>query len=147
MTTHRRLKILLSLIFVLAAFTLPISCATQKLYEGPDLPEDEIAVIRTAAIDYYGVFIRDTYFTAVDGVATDMFTNQVHVLPGSHSFSVKETTSAGCSGRTEYGTIGFEAEAEHEYEILMRRANGSQGVFMWVEDLDTEEVVAGFKPD
>jgi hypothetical protein len=146
MLVCRTLKIIASVVFVLVAFSLPTSCTTSKLYKGPDLPEDEIAVIRTSATDYYGVFIRGTYFTAVDGVATDIFTNQVHVLPGSHSFNVKETTAAGCSARTEYGVIGFEAEAGHEYEILMGGANGSQGVFIWVEDLDTGEIVAGSKP-
>lgn len=144
---YRRLKIIASVVFVVVAFSLPTSCATlKKYYKGPDLPEDEIAVIKTAGVDYYGVFIRDTYFTAVDGIATDYLTNQVHVLPGSHNFSVRETLHIGCGGYKVYGMIGFEAEAGHEYEILVRQTTFSQDVFIWVEDLDTGEIVAGNKP-
>ena len=142
---HRRLKILASVIFVLAAFTLPTSCTTSKLYEGPDLSEDEIAVVRTDVSYFVGLSSKSMFFDAVDGVAIGIGTNEVLVMPGPHTFKVRVGTGRhllfiGTTVSTVPGVISFEAMAGHRYEIIMR------SVHIWVEDLESGEIVAGTRP-
>ncbi len=142
---YRRLKILASVIFVLAAFSLSTSCTTSKHYEGPDLSEDEIAIVRTDTFYFVGPRSMSMYFRAVDGVAIGGATNEVLVMPGPHTFKVWLSTSAPIpifvtDTSTVLGVISFEAMAGHRYEIIMR------SVHIWVEDLETGEIVMGTRP-
>ncbi|MBL7662962.1 hypothetical protein JNK13_09450 [bacterium] len=71
-------------LIVLAGTLLSISaCTPVKGYEGPELPEEQIALVKTK---YEGGDAVDFYQRAVDGIA---FKNSgIQVLPGKHSFKL-----------------------------------------------------------
>ncbi len=131
-------KLLFSLAFVVTAFFLPSSCTTQKIYQGPELPNDEISVVKTGAITFPGIGFRSTYFRKVDKSIMPKFTNEVQISPGNHVFFLESSVGLFHYDRS----IRFKTEAGREYKIFVRNSGNN----VWAEDVQTGEVVAGNRP-
>ncbi|MFQ5657715.1 MAG: hypothetical protein ACE5G5_09260 [Candidatus Methylomirabilales bacterium] len=136
-------KQLVATCFMLAiAFTVP-ACAPVKAYSGPELPPDQVAIISAS----YPI-------EALDGneLEGDFFglNRDVAVKPGWHTLKLAVVSCSDIyTGSTllticydvSFVTLSLEAEASHTYHV---RRNGS---LFWIEDEETEEVVAGHKPE
>ncbi len=142
----KRVRPVVVLLLVLLAFSLPPGCVTTKVYEGPDLPREDISIVSTTGFNYYVFVMKSLEITSVDGTRTQLATKKVEVLPGSHSFSLNYATS-GCSRYT--GVIAFDTAAGHEYEIWAEQPGGIWlgGILsIWAVDKNTGEIVAGVGP-
>jgi hypothetical protein len=113
---------LASLIALSVLFVFMNGCGTFKAYEGPELPDSEIATIHGHYCQrfFYG---RDDAIQCVDGKYHG-FALEAKVLPGSHWIRFGDEDSPISlifSGRT-YGPItcgmDIETKAGHEYHIV-----------------------------
>ncbi len=128
-------------------------CATMKAYEGPELPPDEVAIIR------YQYFWRSLVrIEVVDGKMAGYWDYYFAVKPGEHtlgmivrkcytsydptSFTLSSTFCSYFGGANV--VLRFKADAGHTYVV---RSFWSKNTQYWVEDEDSEQVVAGRKPE
>jgi hypothetical protein len=119
-------------IAALLVLSLPVGCTTtKKMYEGPELPGDQIAVVSTSGNPGLG---KHTHIISVEGISTWKVDN-AEVLPGDSTFEIVHGLG-GCAGYDYSGIISFEARAGHEYQIETERD------FIWVVDKGTGEIVA-----
>jgi len=121
-----------------------ISCSTVQTYEGEPLPTEEVAVIKS---NYWrhvsgGIVVRE-----IDGKDVGLNPGEVHVLPGIHTVKIRVTHSLGYLGTImASGTVTLSAEAGHTYMVDGRIYRFGEGVWVWIVDEETDEVVAGMKP-
>ncbi len=122
-----------------AAAACVLSCGTTKMYSGPGLPNEEVAVIkgsRTVA----GIRI---YFSAVDEDGNETVVYRIEVPAGRRKIRIYFGTSEG----TVHGmsrTLSFNAEGGHTYQVKGLEHDGK--VWIWIEDTYTHETVGGKKP-
>jgi len=79
------------------------SCAPVKLYEGPERPEQEIAILTSESHDAPGSIYR------VDDKKIRQ-TGLIHLLPGTHSFMITMMTGGtwkGVFSKADLGPIGY----------------------------------------
>ncbi len=124
-------------LIVLVTIASVAACQTAKLYEDPDLPVEEIAIVSTAGF-FHGLG-NEFYLFQVDRILLGDRTSTAQVPPGVHSFGVKYVAWLG--QHTSY--ITFHAKAGHHYQI---EADFHQGLRIWAIDTANDEVVAGKKP-
>lgn len=142
----KRVRPAVVLLLVLLAFSLPPGCATStmkmKVYEGPNLPKAEIAVLKAPRRQFPSVQLWIMNF---DGRRTQLRgpdpSRTFEFLPGRHNLSF--SLGGGCS-RREPGYIEFDAKVGHTYEL--RATNVMGRVWSWIVDNNTGEIVAGQKP-
>lgn len=119
-------------------------CGTMKAYEGPELPQSQVAILK--GTELFAYHVKPMF---IDGKPTYLMKNKVAVLPGRHVVTVDYFWQTGLGGATATGSVVFAAEAGHEYQIKAKFKSGLGGgkVQFWVEDIATGEVVGGQRPD
>lgn len=74
-----------------------------------------------------------------------VFENSAYISPGNHSVSA--CLDGGLSGNLKCEDLQFVAEAGHEYEVRgFSRGMMMRSDYLWIEDMQTQRVVAGKKP-
>jgi hypothetical protein len=111
---------------------LAAGCGAVKLYPGPRLPRDQVAVLEIGNVILY----------SVDGKPVDT-TGKVEILPGVHDLR-------GNHNAPDYGetlmTYTFTAEAGHRYVFDADYHFGRHFSWRpWVKDTETGEIVGSFK--
>jgi hypothetical protein len=116
-----------------------------RMYDGPMLPKEQIAIIRIPSTAY-----PYTTYPCIDGRGAHG--NEIHVLPGKHQLrggfkyqpSLLVSSLLGAVSGTSYykfysSILEFEVQAGHEYVV-----NGDvikDLPLMWVEDITTKQIV------
>ena len=147
---------------VLIVLALLLSACAAQMYEGPERPNSEIAIIDSEHYHDWMVMMMGIlpvpvvakHYTKVLEIDGDHEIGyRFHVLPGQHIADVQYVRKpyvALCSysdclgGYAAILSIGFTAEAGHEYRIPAERSDERN--WIWVEDITTGKVVAGEKP-
>jgi hypothetical protein len=114
-------------------------CGTTKVYPGPELPDEDVAVIkgsRTVA----GIRI---YFSTVDKDGNDEVTYSIEVPAGKRKIRLYfGTTDGSVQGMSR--TLSFNAEGGHTYQV--KGIEHDNRVWIWIEDTYTHKTVSGEKP-
>ncbi|UCG50937.1 MAG: hypothetical protein JSW58_12150 [Candidatus Latescibacterota bacterium] len=122
-------------IFAAVAF----GCGTARMYSGPGLPRDDVAVIkgsRTVA----GIRI---YFSAKDDEGNEQVVYKIEVPAGNRKIRIFfGTTDGEVTGLGR--TLSFRAEGGHTYQVKGIEEDGR--VWIWIEDTYTHAIVGGEKP-
>lgn len=135
----KRVRPAVALLLLLLAFSLPPGCGTVKVYEGPDLPKAEIAVLKTPIITLNG----PPRIVNIDGRIFSGFDKTFELYPGRHTVSLR--AGAGC-GSFEPAYVEFTAKGGHVYQ-LHTNVDGLEGrVWAWIVDNSSGEIVGGKKP-
>lgn len=114
-----------------------------KLYPGPELPDSDVATLK---------FGNLVYVVEIDGLrvsAADY--GAVKLLPGVHSiqweatFVVSVMVNASGFDRAEVDNVAL-LSAGHKYILEADRTTGhGYRMYLWIEDAETGEVVAGVR--
>ncbi len=120
------------------------SCTTKKMYEGPQLPSDKVAIIKSGSGGIFGPTVKIVY---VDERSPGFNDIQLAVLPGKHTLEIAVIRGFEFTWIQSAGVLYFEAEAGHTYIVKVEKffLYGSP-IAAWLEDAETGEVVAGRKP-
>ncbi|MCM2359144.1 MAG: hypothetical protein NDI77_13425 [Geobacteraceae bacterium] len=120
------------------------ACGTMRAYEGAELPQTQVAIIK--GTEWLAYHVKPML---IDGNPTYLMKNKVVVLPGRHVVTVDYYWTAGMGFVTATGSVEFTAEAGHEYQIKAKSKLGFSGrkVQFWIEDIATGAVVGGQRPD
>lgn len=140
---------------ILLALGLLSGCDTTKGYEGPDLPDEQLAFVKDAGRLEVNIFVyRNTIIRQIDGKSVDSYfgIGRIAILPGEHTltFDYEEwvETMIAFPMRTHSmdnaGSLSFTARAGHEYEALSDRRKDR--FWSWIKDTTTGETVGGEKP-
>ena len=105
---------------LLALLLSACTAATIRGYSGPQLPAEQIAVLRHQT----GFNNPSVYFIRVDDVSFQRLYGDIEILPGRHEvefgFEAAGMTMT-YSYSTENAVVDFEASANHEYEARVVR--------------------------
>ena len=113
-------------------------CAPVRLYSGPRLPEDQVAVISMP--------IAGAQVTKVDGQPLKLNSYKFEILPGAHSITIYYSIShVGHALFEGEDTLTFHAEAGHEYRVDASIV-GDGKMAGWIRDGKFGKVVAGQDP-
>ena len=128
-------------------------CGTMKAYSGPELPPEEIAVIKPERMLGQRVTI-----TSVDGKEADFGINSFAVKPGRHEVAVNtvacSTIPIYVSGSFIYipackssasTTLLMYADAAQTYVVKGKLKYG--GDLYWIVNETTGQIVAGDRPE
>jgi|GEM_PF-4102790 len=89
--------------FVLHILLIALSCCSPlKLYDGPELPEDKVAILSKELLQF-GIS------ASVDGES--FWLRNVAVLPGTHTLRTKQEVTlsiSDCLDRTEFDSYGYD---------------------------------------
>ena len=130
--------------FMLTRFINPFSfimlslllagCGGIKMYPGPKLPADQIAVLR----------IGEIKLIAVDGQGVKQDTMApIHILPGEHLLRASHNLSGYDEHLISYT---FTAEAGHRYIFSATYEFGRTMKWRaWIKDMDTDETIGQMK--
>ena len=137
------MKTLLMVFFAISFTTLLASCGgTIQTYEGPKLPPEKVAVIKSGSSDLF----NSATVHAVDGVESGFNMVNAVILPGEHRIKIRPYKTTGIASYWAYRTVLLNAEAGHTY-IALGKIIDEETIFAWIEDAETGLVVAGTKPD
>jgi hypothetical protein len=128
------------IIVFLAAVVLVTGCATMQAYEGPKLRPDQVALIKSETL---GTIMGAASVGEIDGKDVGSMQNKVEVLPGNHTVKVMVMETLPSPRYFGNVTLDFNAKAGHIYKVHGRIKNG---VWAWITDEKTKEIVAGAKP-
>ncbi len=130
---------------------------TIKAYEGPALPKDKVATLRSVTLWYPEFNYRAYTYVQKIGEANlpdDLYKTKVvgniEFLPGSHKVEYRYVAYWGLGTlghliRDAYvGNVEFIAESGHTYEVYAGKIG--KRLKPWVIDTTTGKVVAGEKP-
>lgn len=137
-----RIGSILGLFAALLMYLLIAGCGnTYILYEGPERPKDEIAIVSTAGYGFWEqIFIAK--INGKDVVSADRVpASTVKLQPGRYRFTIDYTRGIGFATRRSTRFISFDVEPGREYRIEVNQP------FMWAEDKNAGQVVAGVKPN
>ncbi len=132
------------LVMLAPGCTAIFEATAPKVYEGPTLPREEIAVVTTKFVEDLFIFWPvDTKILAIDGKRVDG--KSAEVLPGPHELVLgRGTAGSGFYPITDASRVHFNARAGALY---VARSDWYQSrAWFWVEDDATSEVVGGNKP-
>ena len=119
---------------LLTAILMVLSCSTTKMYEGEQLPRDEVAILKPSLGGWFG---HAAIIRTVDGQSPGLNDLELAVLPGERILVVQVIDT--------YVKVSFEAEAGRTY-IVHGKAVAYEGTTVWIEDAETHEIVAEKKP-
>ena len=142
----RNTPLIVTLFLVSAVLT--VQGCVKKMYAGPELPRNQVAIIQTS-VPFFGP-------RAVIWVLDEKQGGwKIAVHPGKHTLKVY---LAHCNnffgvprlprcydGPIDYLT--FTAEADHTYFVYGSGGFFSRKEWIWLEDVNTQQVVAGEKPE
>ena len=139
----KRVRPAVALLLLLLAFSLPPGCGTVKVYEGPNLPKAEIAVLKTPIFGTFSLLPQGPPQIAnIDGRGVPASAYTFELRPGRHQVSLSAV--AGCGAAPAY--VEFTAKGGHVYQ-LHTRVEGLEGrVWAWIVDNNSGEIVGGKKP-
>ncbi len=134
---------------------LAAGCGTMKAYDGPALPEENLAfVVVMSRLDKTPFQYRDTVVQSIDGRPVDsaLTVEEIAVLPGRHALTfeyqvwVEPLLVPALRTHAEAGArpLTFDAQAGHVYEARSDRRGGR--LWSWVVDISTGHTVGGEKP-
>ena len=139
------------------ALTVP-GCTTTtiiKAYSGPELPPDQVAIIKPIAVrGALGGFINPAvrpHIWTLDGKNVDVraqsrIPTMITVKPGEHILSARLLfRSTAYTRGTSLRYLSIEAEAGRTYHVKGTYNDGK--VSIWIEDADSQHIVAGRKPE
>jgi hypothetical protein len=114
-----------------------------KLYPGPELPDSDVATL---------VFGEGVYAVEIDGLKVSSSDyGEIKLTPGEHhirwgaTFLISVMVNASGFDRIETGNDA-NLVAGHTYTIHADRTTGyGYRMYLWVEDTETGEVIAGTK--
>ena len=133
----------LLLIFTISVTTLLASCvSTIQTYEGPELPSEEVAILKA---DMSNIFHTAIVY-AVDGIESGFNQANAVVLPGEHIITIRIDKILGIVSYWAYRKVALNAEAGHTY-IVSGKIIEEDSIFAWIEEKETGLIVAGKKPD
>ena len=148
----------ITLPMLLLVLSLSSGCTGKiKAYEGPALPKDKVATVRSGTLWYPDFNYRAyTYVQKIgetnlphDLLNTKIFGNS-EFLPGSHKVEYRYVTYGGLGTSRHLikdayvGKVEFIAESGHTYEVYAGKIG--KRLKPWVIDTTTGKVVAGEKP-
>jgi hypothetical protein len=144
--TSRRFIAKHSLVGLSLTVILLAGCAagTMVAYEGPALPKERIAVIKSAVSGFVGGMAATAApaISCIDG--REVTGEEIHVLPGRRQIQISLFHQP--SSRNFRGNLEFEAQANHEY-IANGAVVGGQPL-IWVEDKNTtQRIILGVATD
>ncbi len=136
-----------TLLLLVVAFTVS-GCATKKVYPGPELPREKVAII-THKFFNWGPNIR---IAQVDGEQEGFFKGIKYyfaVKPGKHRVEVYLRSCIIIGGTspitvcrdTPPSILSFEAEANHKYIVHGESFSNPK---YWIEDEQTRQVVGRY---
>ncbi len=139
----RPTRILFSLVAVMGVI-LPAGCGTLQAYSGERLSKDQTALIEVGPW-------TSAEILAVDDQEVGFGENKVEVLPGSHAISARVVQGYEGGYISMPKTLRLEAQAGHVYKVFgtflgQGLFNAPKDFTIWIEDKQTEKVVAGTKP-
>ena len=142
--------------FLLMVGSVMMGCGTMKVYEGPELPPDSVAMIREKF--NWSPFAAIVGIVTVDGKARSKMDLYFSVKPGEHTVHAElHVCSGGYSYSPALGMTGnpmtcdllakqnlvFQTEAGQTYIVHGDRSTRT----LWVMYEESGEVVAGEKPE
>lgn len=134
-------------IFFLCCVLLYYGCtpSVTKEYQGK-LPSDKIATIETSK-----GLLTSTKISKVDGKRVRTDVPKIEVLPGEHQLTchVEHKTHYGFGWIVDEGkpqTFNIQAEAGHSYKVY-GKWNSIDDTQIWIEDKQTDAIVAGKRPE
>ncbi|MDJ0948920.1 MAG: hypothetical protein QNJ94_08360 [Alphaproteobacteria bacterium] len=136
----------------LIVFTMLIgtaACGAKKVYEGPAVPDAELATISPAYFECYWLLARcQVRIVRIDGTGISESSSDatLEVRPGLRkiTFVYQEDSlcTVACLTKDQWlGEAILYAEAGHDYRVRVRR--DGQRIWSWVEDKTTGLIVAG----
>jgi len=134
---------------VIAVISLVLSllfgCGTARLYDGPCLSREKVAILEETHISYVPIFWSEGIeIRTVDKTTISVFRSKVEVLPGWHVVVADFIEGKFPAVRGFHIEGGFLAEAGHTYKVCGRiRIPDS---WVWIQDMSTLAVVGGSKP-
>ena len=134
MITRQRFSIFLIAVLLLSG------CGTMQAYSGPQLPKEQVAVVKSNILKHPFTTI---VIAAVDGKSRSGARTNVEVLPGRHTLDLLVNVTVWYVTVNYPASISFEAEAGKVYFVDAKIVNGQP--LVWVVDEQTNEVVAGEK--
>ncbi len=122
-----------------------------RLHAGADQAPTRIARLCCATINLTGGLVgKHLKIVSVDGKTLDYGTSWADLSPGRHEVRYEYLEGVGARplpilpyGETP-GTLTFEAKQGVDYEI--KAAPTDKGVYVWIEDQASHEVVGGTRP-
>ena len=139
----KRVRPAVALLLLLLAFSLPPGCGTVKVYEGPNLPKAEIAVLKTPIFGTFSLLPQGPPQIAnIDGRGVPASAYTFELRPGRHQVSL---SAVGC-GFFEPAYVEFTAKGGHVYELHTKVGWPGEHVWSWVVDNNSGEIVGGKKP-
>ncbi len=142
---------------LLLIITIVVSgCGTMKAYPGPELPREQLAIIKEGAADFK-ILGRTSVIAirAVDGLKRGHGDETIAIKPGRHNLSVQLVLLSHATGilgkildpntATPLTQFSFEAEAGRTYVLHGRLVSGD--AVYWMEDEASKQVIAGKKPE
>lgn len=144
------MKKYLNYLLLLLLFSVSSCVMTRSIFEPAHQPDELVktAIVRAKSPIYEkGCLIT---INSVNGEKPMLVESKAIVSPGKVNIVVNiELKKSFSKTRRQYSTkaatsFDFEAKAEHEY--IIEAAENSSGLWVWVEDLATKEVVAGNSP-
>jgi hypothetical protein len=117
-------------------------CATQQAYSGPELPDNEIAIIEEG---YMGAFEPRVVITEIDDIKRDRTAAYMSVKPGAHRLELNLVSCTGypviiCTNLASK-TLVLDAEAGQAY--VVRGKFAAQKPVFWIEEEKSNRVVSG----
>ena len=113
-----------------------------RAYDGPELPPDQVAVVKTT-----GGLTDMARIADIDGRTGRGNVDTAEILPGPHSITIRISSGSGFIGDPQkFGdkTLLFTATAGHSY--LIEGTIEDDTSYAWIVDEATNAVVAGEKP-
>lgn len=125
--------------FIIAISISLISCGTMQNYSGAKLPKSEVAIIKP---EYQ--LIGNLTIISVDDKKLGLGVKEAEVLPGAH----KVYFGWGKRGYlfATYRTFYINAKAGQEYILRGYNYMTKGGMFFWIENKATGDMIAGEKP-
>ena len=149
--------------FAVCIILLLSACATKRFYEGPELPDEKIAILKAYGLKRdYVLGANDFTITSIDGQSVDWkgYTARFELLPGNHKITFAYTSLGWClttgvealldqkdcnvAGKGD-PELPFSVEAGHVYDLKV--SNVGENVWAWIEDTATDKVIAGSRPE
>jgi len=139
-------------IFVALSIALTVGCVgpRARMYKGPELPKEEVAVLKGHYVFVY--FLLGVYFGGYEIITVDKeapgkvgisgLAHKVELLPGWHHVWIRRfsnfmaTSPGGFSESTRSYELEFNAEAGRQYKIKR------QGPLLTIVDTQADAVVA-----